>query len=73
MGSSRGPYFFYFYLLARQHFRESQSSVPSLPFFINKFRFSDWVLFLRKEVGHDLKPINNLLILSLFLYLSISL
>ena len=33
-------------------------------FYINISRFSGCVVFLGKEVGHYLKPINNLLILS---------
>ena len=45
--------------------RESPStSLRSLPFFINTSRFSGWAVILSKDVGHYLKPINNLLILS---------
>ena len=39
-------------------------SLRSLPFFINISRFSGWAVILSKDVGHYLKPINNLLILS---------
>ena len=49
----------------RSRFRESPStSLHSLPFFINISHFTGWAVFLSKDVGHYLKPINNLLILS---------
>ena len=52
------------------HFRTRQKYVATLvalndPTLIFLFQpFFGWALFLRKDVGHDLKPINNLFILS---------
>ena len=48
------------------HFRTRQKYVATLvalndpKFFVS----AGWALFLSKDVGHDLKPINNLLIIS---------
>ena len=40
------------------------ASLLSLPFFIKISHSSSWAVFLSKDVGHYLKPINNLLIFS---------
>ena len=65
IGSLPGQYFPLSAHGPRKHFRESPStSLLSLPFFINISRFSGWAVFLSKDVSHNLKPINNLLILS---------
>ena len=65
IGSLPGQYFPISAHGPRKHFRESPStSLLSLPFFINISRFSGWAVFLSKDVSHNLKPINNLLILS---------
>ena len=65
IGSLPGQYFPNSAHGSRKHFRESPStSLLSLPFFINISRFSSWAVFLSKDVSHNLKPINNLLILS---------
>ena len=48
------------------------TSLLSLPFFINISRFSGWAVFLSKDVGHYLKPINNLLILFILSLKSLS-
>ena len=56
--------FSYLCLRATERFRESpNTSLLSLPFFINISRFSGRAVFLSKYIDHYLRPINNLLIL----------
>ena len=51
-------------LRATERFCESpNTSLLSLPFFINISRFSGRAVFLSKYIDHYLRPINNLLIL----------
>ena len=60
IGSYRGPYF---------PISAHGTFLPSSPIFVIISRFSGWAVFLSKDVGRYLKPMNNLLILS-FLSLS---
>ena len=56
--------FSYLCLRATERFRESpNTSLLSLPFFINISRFTGRAVFLSKYIDRYLRPINNLLIL----------